>query len=396
MSRRDALAGGTPVSVGGTPVLAGGTLVALGVAAAALFLAAFAAHLELVPAAPGFDDLEHLEAAIVWQNEGRLQVDGIFVRVPLWTVLLGTLSHVLRPGTAIALVQSACVLATLGLALAFARRASAERALPLAAVAVPLLVFASSPQVVLYARHAVNELWIGTLSAAVLFVGTARRRGGALALGLACGAAAMTKLSMGLLAVPAAIFAWRGGPQRRPVRLAQLALGTALVAIPLVALHAAQRPGLPLDNTSAFTLGEYTPREWLALGGPVERRDAGMASFRAQLAGDPLGYAGDAVQRLARWITRPATADFALFVPGFSKGAFGIWEHAVLWSLVLLAALGTTARTAPIWIFLAALPVLCTFPVHVPFTPKIVPIFPCLLLAPLGLARVLGKGEGHE
>ena len=123
-----------------------------------------------------------------------------------------------------------------------------------------------------------------------------------------------------------------------------------------------------------------------------------MASFRAELTRDPVGYAGAAARRLTRWITRPATADFALFVPGFSPGPFGIWEHAVLWSLVLLAALGTTTRTAPIWIFLAAIPVLCAFPVHVPFTPKIIPIFPCLLLAPLGLARVLrrGKGEGDE
>ena len=85
-------------------------------------------------------------------------------------------------------------------------------------------------------------------------------------------------------------------------------------------------------------------------------------------------------------------------MPGFPAGTVGFWEHAVLWSLVLLAAFGTTTRTAPIWIFLAAIPVLCAFPVHVPFTPKIVPIFPCLLLAPLGLARVLrsGKGEGDE
>jgi len=70
----------------------------------------------------------------------------------------------------------------------------------------------------------------------------------------------------------------------------------------------------------------------------------------------------------------------------------------VLGILVVLAVLGTTARTAPIWIFLAALPILCAFPAHVPFTPKIIPVFPCLLLAPLGLSRALGlgKGEGDE
>jgi len=376
-------------------VLAVGPLVALGVAAAALFLAGFATRVGLMPVLPGFDDLEHLRAAVAWQQAGRLEDDGLFVRVPLWPVLLGTLSQVFRPGTAVAFVQITCVLATLALALAFARRASAERALPLTVVAAPVLIFASSPQVVLYAGHAVNELWIGALAAGVLFLGATRPRGGALALGLACGAAAMTKLSMGLLALPAGAFAWRGEPRRRALRLAQLALGAALVAVPLLALHAAQRPGLPLDNTSAFTLGEYTPQEWLVLGDPLERRDAAMASFRAELTRDPVGYAGAAARRLTRWITRPATADFALFMPGFPKRAFGIWEHAVLGSLLVLAALGTTRRTAPIWIFLVAIPVLCAFPVHVPFTPKIIPIFPCLLLAPLGLARALGVGKGE-
>ena len=375
-----------------------GPLTALGVAASALFLAAFAIHVWLLPIAPGFDDFEHLQAAMAWQQEGRLQSDGVFVRVPLWPVLLGTPAHLLRPGTAVAFVQIACVLATLALALAFARRASAERALPLAAVAAPILLFASSPQVVLYARHAVNELWIGALAAGVLFLAAAPARGGPLALGLASGAAAMTKLSMGLLAVPAAAFAWRGGPHRRAARLAQLALGAALVAVPLVALHATQRPGLPLDNTSAFTLSEYTPQEWIALGDPLERREAGMARFRAALTRDPLGYASAVAKRLTRWITRPATTDFALFMPKFPARAFGLWEHAVLGILVVLAVLGTTARTAPIWIFLAALPILCAFPAHVPFTPKIIPVFPCLLLAPLGLSRALGlgKGEGDE
>ena len=379
-------------------VLAAGPLVALGVAAAALFLAAFAARIGLLPVVPGFDDFEYLRAASLWQQTGRLEGDGIFVRVPLWPLLLGLLSQLFRPGTAIALVQIASVLMTLALALEFARRASAERALSLSVVAAPVLLFASSPQVVLYAAHAVNELWIGALAATLLFLGVARPRGSALALGGTCGAATMTKLSMGVLAVPALVFAWRGNSQRRAARIALLALGFALVVIPLLALHTAQRPGLPLDNTSAFTLGEYTPQEWIALGDPVERRDAAMDSFRARLAGDPLGYAGAAARRLGRWITRPATADFALFTPGFPKRIFGIWEHAVLAILLVLALIGTTARSAPIWIFIVAIPVLCAFPVHVPFTPKIIPLFPCLLLAPLGLARVLrvGESENHD
>lgn len=370
-------------------------LVALGLVSALLFLGAFALRVAWLPVVPGFDDAEHLRAAVTWQQAGRLSGDGVFVRVPLWPILLGTLMHAFRPGIAVVAIQLVCVLATLGLAIAFSRRASAERTLPLAAVAFPVLLFAGSPQVLLYAAHAVNELWIGTLAAVVLFLGTTRARWGTWMLGAACGAATMTKLSMGLVTVPAAVFTWRSEPARRAVRLAQLSLGAALVVVPLVVLHAVQRPGLPLDNTSAFTLGEYTPQEWLALGGPLERREAALANFREKITSDPVGYAQDTARRLGRWIARPASADFALYVPDFPKRAIGLWESSVLGILVVLAAIGTTRRTAPIWIFLAAIPLLCAFPVHVPFTPKIIPIFPCVLLAPLGLARLLPLREGE-
>lgn len=373
-------------------------LVVLGFVSALLFLGAFALRVAWLPVVPGFDDAEHLRAAVAWQQTGRLTTDGPFIRVPLWPALLGTLSHVFRPGTAVLVVQLVSVFVTLGLAIAFSRRVSAQRPLPLAAVAVPVLLFATSPQLFLYAAHAVNELWIGMLAAVVLFLGTMRERRGIGALGAACGAAAMTKLSMGFLSVPALWFSWPGEPRRRAARLARLGLGAALVVVPLVVLHAVQRPGLPLDNTSAFTLGEYTPQEWLALGDPRERREAALANFWGNLAGNPTGYARDAVHRLGRWITRPASADFALYVPGFPKRAVGIWESSVLGILLVLAVLGTTRHTAPIWIFVAAIPLLCAFPVHVPFTPKIIPIFPCVLLAPLGLARLsaLGKGEGDQ
>lgn len=366
-----------------------GALLALGAASGGAFLAGFGVWVSHSSFYPGFDDLEHLRAALVWRDTLRLDDAGPFVRVPLWQVLLGTLFLLLRPGLAIALLQCASVLASIAACLYFVRRSCARSALPLAALAVPLFAFALSPQTLLYARHAVNEPWLGALAAWVLALGATRPRGAPLGLGLASGAAAMTKLSMGVLLVPALLFAWRGAPERRVARLAQLALGAALVVGPCLGLHAAQRAHLPVDNTSAYSLGEYTPQQWLALGDARERQRAGMASFRRQLGGDPLGYAQDALHRLARWLTRPATADFALFVPGFPKAAVGLWEQAVLWGLLVLALAGTTRATAPIWIFIAALPLLCAFPVHVPFVPKILPVFPCLLLAPLGLARLL-------
>jgi hypothetical protein len=362
--------------------------------AGVLFLVAFAAYAARFPFLPGFDDAEHVAAALVWRDEWQLGTSGLFVRVPLWQVLLGTLFHAARPLVAIPMLQVACVLATLAACAVFVRHFASRAPISRLALAAPLVAFALAPQTLLYARHPVNELWIGALAAWVLALGSSRPRGAWLSCGLAVGAAAMTKLSMGLLAVPALIFAWRGDRERRPHRLAGVALGAMLIAGPCVALHAVQRGELPLDNTSAYTLGEYMPDAWQRLGDHTQRRRAGMQSFRRQLTQDPLAFAAGASQRLWRWLVRPATADFALFVPGFPKRAVGLWEHVVLLSLLGLAAAGTTRSTAPIWIFVLALPLLCSLPVHVPFVPKILPVFPCLLLAPLGLARLLSERGG--
>lgn len=376
-----------PQAPGAPPVLA------LCAAAGAIFLVAFALYAARFPYLPGFDDAEHVAAALVWRDELRLGTSGLFVRVPLWQVLLGTLFQLARPLLAIPALQVSCVLATLAACGVFVRHASRTTPISTAALVPPLLAFALAPQTLLYARHPVNELWIGALAAWVLALGVARPRGAWLASGLAVGAAAMTKLSMGLLLLPALIFAWRGDLLSRSRRLACVALGAALVMGPCVALHQLQRGQLPLDNTSAYTLGEYMPDAWIQLGDHAERQRAGMQSFRRQLTEDPLGFAGAAIKRLGRWLSRPASADFALFVPGFPKRAVGLWEHAILWSLLALAVAGTTRNTAPIWIFVLALPVLCSLPVHVPFVPKILPIFPGLLLAPLGLARLLARGR---
>jgi 4-amino-4-deoxy-L-arabinose transferase-like glycosyltransferase len=359
--------------------------------AAVLFLVVFTAYTSQVPYQPGFDDAEHVAAGLHWRDTQQLGTQGLFVRVPLWQVLLGTLFHLARPLVAIPALQVICVFATLAACAVFVRHAARTTPIPKLALAVPLLAFALAPQTLLYARHPVNELWIGALAAWVLALGVAQPRGAWLASGLAVGAAAMTKLSMGLLLLPALIFAWRSDSAGRSRRLACVALGAALVAGPCVALHAVQRSGQPLDNTSAYSLGEFMPDAWLQLGDPAERQRAGMASFRRQVSGDPLGYAGGALTRLGRWITRPATSDFALFVPGFPKGAVGLWEHTILLGLLALAVVGTTARTAPIWLFVVALPILCSVPVHVPFVPKLLPVFPCLLLAPVGLARLLER-----
>ncbi len=236
-----------------------------------------------------------------------------------------------------------------------------------------------------------NEIFIGALAAWVVVWGTGTWRRAPLAMGLAVGAAAMTKLSMGVLAVPALLFAWRGDAEGRTARLAWLAAGVALVALPLLALHAAQRGEHPLDNTSAYTLGEYMPEEWMALGSPTERRDAGMQIFRRQVSEDPSGFAVAAAHRLQRWVSRPATFDFALFVQDFPKRPVGIWEHVVLLLMLGLAAYGTTRASAPLWIFVAALPVLCTVPVHVPFVPKILPVFALLPLAVNGWERLVQR-----
>jgi hypothetical protein len=96
-----------------------------------------------------------------------------------------------------------------------------------------------------------------------------------------------------------------------------------------------------------------------------------------------------AFRRLALWLARPASADFALFVPGFPTAVVGVWEHAVFWGLLGLAALGTTRASTPIWIFMLAVPLACAFPPHVPFVPKLMPLFPALLLAPQGVLRLL-------
>ena len=361
-------------------------LLVLGAAAGALFFAAHAIWSSQMPYRPGFDDAEHLRAALAWRDELRLDASGPFVRVPLWQMLLGSLFWLMRPLVAIPALQIACVGATLAACLCFARRSAP--ALPSWTVAVALAAFVLSPQALLYLRHPVNEPWIGALAAWVLALGVSRWRWAVLASGLAVGAAAMTKLSMGLLVLPALVFAWRGSRGGRARRVAELALGAVLVVLPLVALHQVQRGELPLDNTSAYTLGEYMPRDWVALGDHGERQRAGMQSFRRQVADDPIAFAAGAGDRLARWLRRPATADFALFVPGFPRRGVGLWENAILWSLLLLAAAGTTRSSAPIWLFVAALPLLCSVGVHVPFVPKILPVFVCVLLAPQGLARI--------
>jgi hypothetical protein len=361
---------------------------ALGLAAGALFLAAFAALISGTPWRPGFDDAEHVSAALYWRDHLSLAAGGPFVRVPLWQMLLGTLFMWIQPGLAVALLQCAIVLAAIAVCLRDLARLPEPRPLPWLAAA-PVLAFALSPQALLYARHPVNEPWVGLLAMGVLALGVAGGRGRAFGMGVLCGLAVMTKLMAGALLVSAAAFAWRAPRERRVHALALLALGTAVAAGPFLALHAFQRPGDPLDDTSAFTLSRYTPRQWVALGPPVERQRAGMAEFRAHFGEDPAGYLASAARRLARWLARPATADFALFVPGFPTAAVGVWEHAVFWGLLGLAALGTTAASAPIWIFILAVPLACAFPPHMPFVPKLMPLFPALWLAPQGVLRLL-------
>lgn len=360
--------------------------------AVAAFLGAWAVLVATLAYHPGFDDGEHLRAALLWAGEGRLDAQGIFVRVPLFAVLLGTLFHALEPLKALFAFQLAVVAAALALFFRHARLAAGPAGATPASLATVLLL-AWSPLVLLYTRHAVNELFIGLLAMGVLTLGLHPVRGRAVWLGLLCGAAGMTKLMALALVAPALIFLLRGLPGRRAAgEAARFAAGLAAVVVPLVTLHLVQRPGLPLDTTSAFNLSGYDANEWVALGGPLERYHAGLAHWRESLTGDPLGYAAGVGRRLARWTLRPATADFAYYYPDFPTGPVGIWEQVSLAALLLLAAVGTTRASAPIWLFHAAVLASSVLPMHVPFTPKVMLVFPSLLLAPAGVDRLLGRG----
>lgn len=338
----------------------------------------------------GFDDFDHIPAALRWAKELRLSDDSLFLRVPFWPMLLGTFFRIFGVTAGLLLVQAGVVFGTL--VIYFRYTASLRSRVHPAMIYLPPAVFLLSPQVLLYSRHAVNEPFIGLLAATVLLVGreVSSRRG--FGLGILCGVATMSKIASAALIVPAVVMLLhsRLGTVRARA-LVGLVLGMTLVLAPLVTLHIAQRGWVVIDTTSAYNLSRYDAREWWELGDHMERYRAGMADFRDAFSGDPVGYLRGFIERLNRWILRPSSADFALFYKDYPHGLLRAWDTVVLWTLGLAALLGTDRRNASIWVFILAMVVGCTFPRHTPYSPKVTLIYPFLLLAPYGLACVAGR-----
>lgn len=362
----------------------------------ALHLCAVALLYALSPWRPAFDDVFHIQDGVRWMQDARLNSDGLFLRVPLWPVMLGSSFSLfgVRPGLFVlqALVVLGSILCFVRYHSLFAERA---RSTPAWVFALPLLIFVLSPQLVLYARHAVNELWIGTLTMAVVLCGSRVGSARSFCLGALVAAAAMTKLVALALAAPAALLLFRSGPRRLRNAAWSLA-GLSLVGAPLLALHFAQHGSLLLDNTGAYQLSVFTLPEWRSFDGAEARYAAGMSSFWELIRSDPLAYLDGFLGRSLEWPLHPSSADFASFFPGYPRLPIRLADEAVFLLLGALAAIGTTRRSAPIWLFVAAVWLASCFPTHTPYTPKLMLLFPWLLLAPGGLEKLNAWGRARR
>jgi hypothetical protein len=337
----------------------------------------------------GFDDFDHIPAALRWSREHELSADGLFLRVPLWPIVLGTSFSIFGQQLGLFIVQFLVVASALVL---YFRALEPRPEIPAALVYLPPLCFATSPQVVLYARHAVNEPFVGLLVMLVIAAGSARSVR-PVVLGMLCAAATMVKISNVWLVLPCV--GWLLVREDSTVsrfrtlagRLAKFALGLALVVIPLLLLHLRQRGGLLMDTTAAFNLSGLRIARWTALGSHADRFRGGMAHFEATFSADPLGYMQGFVGRLGRWLLRPSSADFARFYKSYPHGLIRVYDHVVLYGLAVLAAILGARGNALVWVFLASVVVNCTFPQHTPYSPKVILVYPLLLLVALGLRR---------
>ncbi len=363
--------------------------VTAGVVAATAFLVCHLLIVSHYPYRQGFDDFDHVPAAIQWSKHQSLSDDGLFLRVPFWPVLLGTVVHVFAPRvhTAILVLQAAIVLATIGCCLAFVHKELGARMRMVCLL--PIFIFALSPQTLLYARHAVNEPFIGLLTVSIMLTGTAGHWTKPLLLGAFCGMAWMTKIISVLLALPALGYIGYEKGAKRVLRDALVFLfGLALIVAPLYTLHFSQRGSVRMDTTSAFNLSSYTPEEWVALGDHAARYAAGMEDWRETFWASPTAYFEGFLGRLVYWVKRPSSADFAHFYTDYPHRLIRVWDQVVLWTLLILAFIGTRKRHILIWLFPIAIALGSTFPQHTPFSTKVILIYPSVLLAPLGLFRI--------
>ena len=354
----------------------------------AFYLLASAAIAWRYPYRRGFDDFDHIPAALHWAQTWTLDSGGPFLRVPFWSILLGTSYRVFGTDYGLFALQAGIVLGSIACFFAYVARRFGDQDAPWIALA-PILVFALSPQTLLYSRHAVNDLFIGLLAMSVMLIGESRLARRALWMGAVVGIAFLTKVVAILLVIPALVYALRDGGGRARLRSAgEIAVGIVAVSLPLLALHVHHRGWVPLDTTSAYNLSPYWVTEWRALGDHAERYRAGMEAWRTVYAAAPADYWKDFVGRLAVWLGRPASADFALYMAHYPQTAIRVLDALALYPMVLLAALGTTRRQLGMWAFLAAIAVGCTFPLHTPYSPKVTWLFPCVLLAPFGILKL--------
>ncbi|HVN38787.1 MAG TPA: hypothetical protein VMW19_11530 [Myxococcota bacterium] len=333
-----------------------------------------------------FDDDFFLPETFRWiGGKGYLGEKATFARVPVWHWLLGAHFEVFR-SYGLVVLQAWIVLGAIAL---YAAWVGAGRGL---ARWLPLLVFALSPQILLYSRQGVNELWIGLLTLGVMLLGERLGAAAALPMGALAGLALCTKPAAGLIAVAAAGYALRGAP-RPAAALARVAIGAALVAVPILAWTAWERGSWLLDNTTAFNLSGMSVQEWRALPDAATREAVGLARFREAFAADPRGYLTAAAARAVRWLVRPSTLDLSHFYPDYPKAWLGAGDAVAFALLAALAVVGTRRRDAFLWSMAAAWTAACAFPYFTPRSPKIVLLFPMLLLAERGVVRLAAWRE---
>jgi len=156
---------GEPVFANGPSAASAGRRLALSVALLAPYLFGRAWIASTWPYQQGFDDFDHIPAALEWAQHQRLTRDGLFLRVPLWHILLGSFFLVFGTTAGLFVLQASIVWGTLLAYLTYVERVLHRDAWGI--LLLPPLVFVSSPQVLLYGRHAVNEPFLGLLAVPV-------------------------------------------------------------------------------------------------------------------------------------------------------------------------------------------------------------------------------------
>jgi len=346
----------------------------LGAYALALFMISAA-----VPYAPALDDPEWGTLARYFAAHGELDPGGLFRRVPLWQILLGSGVALIGERAAVVGLQALCVAAVLGgLAWRAKRGLASERATLGVALA-----FALSPQALLYSRHAATELAIGALACGIWLLASQTTLRAAAWAGAAAGAATMIKLAA-LVAGLTGVLLVLQVRDRRASRLAAFAAGFALVVIPLVVLAVAQR-GWPLDDTSSFNLSRLDQDTWLAAGSVAIRNELALESFRSAWGEGAGAYLAAAAGRAGGWLMRPSSLDLLTWIPSYPALWVELGDHVLFFGGLTLALLGTTRSSWPLWLLPIAFWLACSFPLKTPYSPKVAALIPLLLLAPLGI-----------